>query len=115
MIVATAALVSTISAASGQSVNLAGDVNRGIWLEARTQRTAINLEGFVQGLLNGMSLGSNIEFWEVGGNRVSSAQVFLWMDNYCRTNPLSNAYNGAVALMNERTNGAWSRYWAAPR
>jgi hypothetical protein len=116
MIAVAAALVFTISAASAQpSVFVMGDVNCGKWIEGRTQRTALNLEGFVQGFLNGLAQGTGIEFWDVGGNRVSNSQVFLWMDNYCRTNPLSNVYAGATALINERTNGALDRYWRVRR
>ena len=35
-------------------------------------------------------------------SKVSSAdQIFLWMDNYCRANPLSNADTGAKVLYKE--------------
>src|SRR5262245_29304763 len=96
MIIASAALAFAISGASAQ-VNVVGEVDCGKWIKARTEKASIVLEGFIQGLLNGMALGSGIEFWDAGGVPISPHQVFLWMDNYCRTKPLSDAYDGAEA------------------
>lgn len=31
----------------------------------------------------------------------SSEQIFLWMDNYCKSNPLNNVYQGGDALFIE--------------
>ena len=55
-----------------------------------------------------MSMGSGVDFWGIKGG-LSREQVFLWMDNYCRTEPLNNVVQGAVKLMHERTDGAYSR------
>ena len=111
MMIAVVALAATISITSAQSVLLTGDTNCGTWIDGRTQRTAVALENFLEGLLNGMALTSMIEFWDRGGVRITKEQVFLWMDNYCRTNPHFNIYLGAMAIVNERTDGEWDRGW----
>jgi hypothetical protein len=33
---------------------------------------------------------------------LTNEQIFLWMDNYCRTNPLSSAMYGVGELMQDR-------------
>jgi hypothetical protein len=94
--------------AAAQGVVMEGTLDCGMWVKARNHRTADNLEHYLVGLLNGMVLGSAIEFWRAGGTKVSREQIFLWMDNYCRSTPLSDVIVGAVALMNERTHNAWA-------
>jgi hypothetical protein len=45
MIIAAAALISAISITAAQpSIHLVGDTNCGMWIEGRTQRTALALE-----------------------------------------------------------------------
>ena len=68
-----------------------------MWVKARTAQRSSNLEGFLQGLLNGLALGGGIEFWRAGGGSVSPEQVFLWMDNYCRGAPLSDITRGSMS------------------
>jgi len=91
-------------------VNIRGSVDCGKWIEGRSQKTSKLLEAHLQGTLNGMPPGSSIEFWRAGGVEMSTAQVFLWMDKYCRENPLSDTVDGAIKLMNERTGNAWARH-----
>lgn len=92
------------------ALGFAGRVDCGKWTEARTAKRANSVESFLQGLLNGMVMGSGIEFWQAGGIDVTPVQVFLWMDKYCRDKPLSDVFVGAVVLVNERTGNAWSRH-----
>jgi hypothetical protein len=33
--------------------------------------------------------------------KVSAEQIYLWMDNYCKANPLENLLTGGENLMNE--------------
>jgi hypothetical protein len=33
--------------------------------------------------------------------KVSAEQIYLWMDNYCKANPLSTTVTGGQLLMNE--------------
>ncbi len=35
---------------------------------------------------------------------VTTKQIYLWMDNYCRANPLSSAMTGSSVLYQEMSN-----------
>jgi hypothetical protein len=91
---------------SPQGITVEGVVDCGKWVEARKQGRAVALEHYLIGLLNGLALGSNVDFWRAGGIKLSSEQTFLWMDNYCQREPLSDPVTGAIALMKERTGNA---------
>lgn len=95
--------------AAAQGVLIDGKLDCGDWVEARNSQRSQIYEGVLVGLLNGMALGSGVEIWEGRGIRMSRTQAFLWMDNYCRTNPLNVVTAGAVALANEKSNGAYRR------
>jgi hypothetical protein len=84
-----------------------GSIDCGLWVKARKQGAALAFESYLVGLMNGLALGSSIEFWYAGGNSVSQDQIFLWMDNYCERLPLSNVIAGSFDLMNERTGNAF--------
>lgn len=94
---------------ASQGVLNDGKLDCGDWVEARNAQRSQIYEGVLVGLLNGMALGSGVEIWEGRGIRMSRTQAFLWMDNYCRTNPLDIVTAGAVALANEKSNGAYRR------
>jgi hypothetical protein len=96
------ALVSLVAPAKSQAVSVLGDVNCGMWLDARTKRASIAFEAYLQGLLNGISIGSGVEFWKAKQTTLALPQVLYWMDNYCRTRPLSNVHEGAKRLIDER-------------
>ena len=38
-----------------------------------------------------------------------NGSLFLWMDGFCRREPLETIILGSVTLINERTNGSWAR------
>jgi hypothetical protein len=108
---AVAVLAISVSRADA-GVVIEGQVDCGLWVKARTGGSAGYLEHYLIGLLNGMVMGTGIEFWRAGGVPVSREQVFLWMDNYCRSEPLSYVTGGAVLLMDERTGNAWASFHA---
>ena len=107
MVGAVALLLATQDAA--QAITTSGKLDCAMWTNARTAKASDSHERFLQGLLNGMALGSNVEFWKAKGDGLTADDVFLWMDNYCRQNPLSNAFEGSVVLMNEHTDNAWNQ------
>ena len=104
---ALALLLTTEAAAQGPTMS--GKLDCAMWTNARTAKASESHERFLQGLLNGMALGSSIDFWKAKGDGITSDEVFLWMDNYCRQKPLSALAEGAVSLMNEQTNNAWNK------
>ena len=102
--------LNVVEGASAAQVYLGGKVDCGMWIDARSKRQALALEHYLLGLLNGMVMGSGIEFWRAKGIEVSREQVNLWMDFFCRSQPLKSIEQGAPMLYDERTDGAWSRH-----
>lgn len=97
------------SPASAAGVYIRGQSDCGTWVKSRNSNTSDIIEGYFLGMLNGLALGSGVEFWNAGPNEINFEQVYLWADKYCRDNPLSTTVTAAVSLMNERTGGAYAR------
>ena len=97
------ATLGTTCIANSQVYVEGGGADCGQWIKARNAERAGNFEHFVLGFLNGMALTTDKEFWAPrGGPKVSREAVYLWMDNYCRTNPLNAIATGVVTLFRER-------------
>lgn len=97
----------SVSDAAG--IYVSGSADCGAWHKARMNKTSSVLEGYTIGMLNGLALGSGVEFWRARPNEVSFEQAFLWVDKYCRDNPLDDVVAATVSLMNERTEHAYTR------
>src|SRR5277367_5309294 len=78
----------------------------GQWLTARQARQSSVYEGYVVGMLIGMSMGSGISIWGSPQSPVHQNQVFFWLDEYCRTNPLGNTMIALVVFANQVTDNA---------
>lgn len=104
-----ALLLSASASVSSQTVNLLGTINCGQWLEAREQKQvqAAIYEHYLLGMINGMALASRVELWLQRGRELSSAQMYFWMDNYCRANPLKDVTAGAVSYAEEVSDGRY--------
>jgi hypothetical protein len=95
-------------AAVAQLVMIHGTLDCGIWIKARDKKTSEILEGVVVGTINGLAVGRFVEIWNAGGISVSDDQAFLWLDNYCRQNPLKGVFEGLASFANERTSGGFA-------
>jgi len=91
------------AACRADSLTVMGRVDCGAWVEARTAGAAGSAESLVQGVLNGLSFGTGVEFWSARGVPVSRASAMLWIDKYCHENPLSSADTGAIVLFEQNT------------
>ena len=75
----------------------------GTWIERRTGNDVrlrqLSERSVVAGL-TGMSLASRpiMDFWSSEKGKLTTSQVFLWMDNYCRKNPLKSVLDGVMKL-----------------
>jgi hypothetical protein len=86
-----------------------GDPDCGVWVKPETQARELENRAWLIGFLSGVNMGLSIaspttvgqQTSEVGFN-LTNEQIFLWMDNYCRTNPLSSAMYGVGELMQDR-------------
>lgn len=77
-------------------------VDCGYWTQARQARRAVSLEHYVLGFLDGFSAGREREFWRANGRLISREAAYLWIDNYCKSNPLKPIVTGLWELFNER-------------
>lgn len=94
--------------AAAQGIFLKGTVDCGRWIKAREEKISEVLEGYVQGTINGLALGRSVEIWKGDGIEVSVDQAFLWLDNYCRQNPLQDVMPGLIKFSDERTSKRFS-------
>ena len=99
-ILLTALIVMTVSSpVMAQTLTTLGAYDCGEWI-ARKKNTFIEsqatswLAGFMTGL-NFDGRGKNLL------KKVSPDQIYLWMDNYCKANPLSTTVTGGQLLMYE--------------
>ena len=87
-----------------QSVYVQGTINCGLWLETRINKNSIHFEHYVLGFVNGLAVGRAVDIWRENGTQVSKEQLYYWMDNYCKNNPLKSVVTGAFDFANEVTN-----------
>ncbi|MER9393872.1 MULTISPECIES: hypothetical protein [unclassified Mesorhizobium] len=106
-VVFISALFSISGAVAEGSISTLGAIDCGKWVEARSGRKAISFEAYLVGFLDGVAFGSQTEFWMADGRQINAEQTYLWMDKYCRENPLTEIVNGAYKLMDERSRGAF--------
>ena len=92
-----------------QGVYVQGTINCGLWLEARKNSKSIHFENYVLGFVNGLALGRNVEIWRAKGMEISNEQLYYWMDNYCKNNPLKGVVTGAFDFANEMTNDEYRK------
>jgi hypothetical protein len=95
------------SASHGQEISVLGKYDCGQWFNSPTRENA-------KTWLNGYLTGAN-EAWTVFGpskdplRAVSPPQAWLWMDNYCRENPLETVLSGGQKLFLEIVDRAKKR------
>ena len=97
------AILLSFTAPAG-AVATMGGTDCGDWLTDRKEASVNSwqLERGLYGVLDGLSLGLELDFW-LSGQGITLDQVNYWMDKYCRENPLSHTTNGAIKLFKERT------------
>jgi hypothetical protein len=106
-VISVVTLLLNASIGNTQGIVTEGRLDCGLWVKARSDRRAETLEHYFLGLMNGLAVGTRVEFWRADGQKISREQVYLWMDNYCRQTPLSSVIEGAIKLMNERTKSTY--------
>lgn len=75
----------------------------GVWAKERGDKTDGYQKAWLIGYLSGLSAATGVEFWRKDGHSLDNESVFLWMDKYCRENPLKLISNGARELFIEHT------------
>lgn len=101
------AVMSLLVTDAAFAVKVRGVPSCGKWVKDREEMEVFRttaITNWLVGYLSGLAVGLNKEFFHKDGVAVDNESVFLWMDNYCRANPLKDAQEGANRLMIERTN-----------
>jgi hypothetical protein len=103
----TLAVVLLAGAAGAQNVLVKGTLNCALWSSGRLNKDSTALEHYLQGLINGLALGSRRDFWSFPYS-IEPDQAFYWMDKYCAEAPLSNVVGGVYTLFEERFGKGWA-------
>ena len=80
---------------------LRGVPNCGSWLKPDNDFSALKNKAWLIGYLSGVNIGFRVEKqrnFNYFSSGVTNDQIFLWMDKYCRENPLSTTAIGASDL-----------------
>ncbi len=101
------AVMLSFGTAQAEGVLVKGSTPCSLWASSRAAGTASVLEGYQQGLINGLALGSGKDFW-MFPYPIEPEQVFYWMDQYCANNPLSSTITGSYAVFDERFGKGWN-------
>ena len=86
-----------------------GNVDCGKWLSARKSNTANYYENYLLGLVDGLAIGRWVDVWAGKGGRVTSEQLYYWMDSYCEKKPLDMTITGAVNFADEMSGGVYKK------
>lgn len=93
-------LLSIYSGASnGQELETRGSRSCGTWVDLRKENSSVTKasEAWLVGYLSGIVAATGKDALRGTDN----SSLFLWMDNYCRSNPLSQLFEGGDKLFIE--------------
>ena len=84
-----------------------GDPDCAMWTKPESNARELENKAWLIGFLSGANMAFSLDadrkpFNYFGG--ITTGQIYLWMDDYCRANPLSSAVYGVGELMLERNN-----------
>lgn len=86
-----------MSSASALSLLGPGTPSCGEWVKERKEGHAYAKEAWLMGYLSGIAAAHATDYLK-GANHES---IYLWVDNYCRDNPLDLYHNGVQNLLSE--------------
>ena len=94
-------LLLPVSAYADVEVNATGSC--AMWLKAGKNKVFRQIqEAFVLGLLDGLSLGNNKNFWVTSEGELKVNQALSWVDRYCREKPSEHTITGVQQLFESR-------------
>lgn len=87
-----------------------GDPDCAMWVKPQSNTGELENRTWLIGFLSGVNMGFSMASSSTVGQHTpefsfdsTNEKIFLWMDNYCRTNPHSSAMYGVGELMQERS------------
>lgn len=81
------------------AVEVRGVASCGTWIQEQKADDSHISQLWLLGFMSGLATGLEKDLL----NKTDSPSIFLWMDNYCKANPLKDVYDGGVALSFELT------------
>jgi hypothetical protein len=94
-------LAATPAPALAQEIWVEAGIDCGQWVSAPDATKAL-YQPYLLGTLDAWAVARDLDFWRTP-TRASREAVYLWIDNWCRANPLDLLINGAAALFEFRT------------
>ncbi len=91
-------LCSPLQAQANPQVGGAGLASCGTWTADRLEKTSLVVEQWVLGFLSGVGLAGQAKGIDPLAGTDPEA-VRAWIDNYCRSNPLKQIYEAAIAFV----------------
>lgn len=94
----------TAAAVNAQAATVMGMRSCGKWIEARSENTpsrkgwaSLAAEAWLVGYMSGLADGLSIDFLK----GTDGSSLYLWVDNYCRSNPLKDTADAGYELAKE--------------
>ncbi|MCW5719184.1 MAG: hypothetical protein KIS68_15295 [Bauldia sp.] len=84
-----------------QAIWVEAGIDCGQWVSAPAAARDL-YEAYLLGAVDAWAVALDLDFWRVP-TRTSRDAVYLWVDNWCRANPLSLLIDAASALFTFRT------------
>ena len=96
IVLAASSLLLSATAFEAQAVTILGSRSCGTWVSERSLKSlgALVNETWLVGYLSGLAYGSDKDFLKGTDNE----SLFLWVDNYCRANPLKTTFEAGETL-----------------
>lgn len=90
-------LVGLLVSTGATAVSTMGNTSCGRWVKDRSAsslRDQLAGDSWLIGYLNGVAAWSDVDIL----NQVDGESLMLWMDNYCKANPLESVAHGGMVL-----------------
>ena len=89
-------LIAVVTFDLAAAVHIRGAYSCGDWIQGRIMDRS-HAEAWLIGYLSGRAVASDIDILKVADN----PSLFLWMDRFCRANPLRDIQDGTLELIPE--------------
>ena len=90
-------LVLSATVVDAQAVAIRGATSCGLWVKDRQEKIAFVHHRWVLGYLSGLAFESDKDILKT----TDAESIFLWVDNYCRANPLKDIDDAGTTLFYE--------------
>jgi len=91
--------VMTFTPVHAQTITVMGSRSCGQWAAVSGDPTVERavIKNWLTGFMSGLAMGQGKDILE----QTDADSIYLWMDNYCRENPLNSLSNGGNTLYHE--------------